>query len=378
MPDPQPALGHDDYAALYQMMVSPDASQRTQAQQMAGKLTPAEAQSFFDFQHLAHGASPELHREDNSLLGLPPEAAVASGLGIGGAVMRAGVAGASKVAAAGKAAMGMATPIVKYEATRTVLEKVGVPAPLAVVAAMAVSGYKLGGKATASEATLPAAAEATAPAVAEAVSPVAAAPAPVAAPAASPPSPVPAPASAPPPVPPVSPPLPPPQPPVQRPVGPPKTVEAMKAYIVKSGLSPEVADALVAKLQAGKGNPERLIPSAPVEPPPAPAPARPVTAPPPKPLTMGQAEGKVWEAVARLPTAPERLALTDVKTAAQLVQQGMDPAEALAKTLTPTVADPAAALAARLGTKTDAEVAADMSARYQRGQKSLAPKASRP
>lgn len=145
-PTLSPALGADDYKALYGMLTSDDEGQRKQAQAMAGKLTSSEAQEFFDFQHAVHGPSPELHREDNSLLGAPPELAVAGALGIGGAVAKAGAAGASKLAAAGKAAVGMAAPAVKYEATKTVLEKLGVPSPMAVVAAMAMAGYKGGAK----------------------------------------------------------------------------------------------------------------------------------------------------------------------------------------------------------------------------------------
>lgn len=67
-------------------------------------------------------------------------------LAAGGAgIARAGVAGG--VAAGAKEALATATPVLKYEATKTILEKMGVPSSMATIAAMAVSGYKKGAKA---------------------------------------------------------------------------------------------------------------------------------------------------------------------------------------------------------------------------------------
>ena len=139
MPD---ALGPDDYKMLYGMLTSGDEGQRKQGLQLSSKLTPNEAQSFFDFQHAAQGSNPELNRQDNSLLGMPPELAVASGLGFGSSMAQAAAGGASKAVAATKAAIGSVAPVVKYEATKTVLEKMGLPSPFATVAAMAVAGYR--------------------------------------------------------------------------------------------------------------------------------------------------------------------------------------------------------------------------------------------
>lgn len=140
-------LGPDDFAALYQMSMSDDKASRAQARQLAEKLTADEAQRFFDFQHAQHGNNPELHREDNSLLGMPPELAAVSAVGVGGAVLKASASGASKLAAGTKAAAVAAAPQLKYEMTKSTLQAFGVPGPLAAVAAMAVSSYKGGEKA---------------------------------------------------------------------------------------------------------------------------------------------------------------------------------------------------------------------------------------
>lgn len=62
---------------------------------------------------------------------------------IASAVMGAGglVSGAAEAAA-------QLTPVLKYEATKATLEHLGVPAPIAIPLAMAVSGYKRGAKPT--------------------------------------------------------------------------------------------------------------------------------------------------------------------------------------------------------------------------------------
>jgi len=69
-------------------------------------------------------------------------ASLAAG-GVG--IARAGMAGG--VTAAAKTAIADASPLIKYEATKTALEKIGLPSPLAIAAAIAVSGYKKPGKA---------------------------------------------------------------------------------------------------------------------------------------------------------------------------------------------------------------------------------------
>lgn len=135
-------LGPDDYKQLYEMSTSSDAKTRTQAASLSKKLTPAEQQSFFDYQKQAHPQG-EIGREDNSVLGVPPELAVLAPVGIARAV--SGASGATGGIVAGtKAALSKAAPIVKYEATRSALRAMHVPdAPASIIAA-AVAGY--GGK----------------------------------------------------------------------------------------------------------------------------------------------------------------------------------------------------------------------------------------
>lgn len=93
----------------------------------------------------ANGAS-ESNRPDSSLLGLPPELAITSGLGIGRAI--AGEAGGmvSRAYAGAKAATEQAAPAIKYEATKATLEHLGVPSAVAIPIALTVSGLKRGPK----------------------------------------------------------------------------------------------------------------------------------------------------------------------------------------------------------------------------------------
>lgn len=81
-----------------------------------------------------------------------PLGIISTALGIG-AVAKAGAAGGA--AAAAKNALSQATPLVKYEATKTVLTHLGIPGPLAGVAAAVVSGYKKGGAVAEAEAAAP-------------------------------------------------------------------------------------------------------------------------------------------------------------------------------------------------------------------------------
>lgn len=147
------ALTADDYGALYKMSLSPDASVRAQASSLATKLTPDERQQFFDFQK-AQTKGAELHREDNSLLGMPPEAVAAGVIPVAGAMGEAGSAGL-KAAAGLKASVAQAAPAVKYQVTKSALEHIGVPSPLAMAAAFAVSGYRSGARAAESAPTPP-------------------------------------------------------------------------------------------------------------------------------------------------------------------------------------------------------------------------------
>lgn len=98
--------------------------------------------------HPATGAT-ERGREDNSLVGMPPEFAALSGLAIARAVGAPALTAAARAVAGIKATVGQALPAVKYEVTKTTLEKLGVPSAVAIPIAMAVSSYKRGGKAEA-------------------------------------------------------------------------------------------------------------------------------------------------------------------------------------------------------------------------------------
>lgn len=96
----------------------------------------------------APGGASERNRADNSLGGLPPELAVASGLGVMGAMR--GAAGMASKAKAGIGAMaGQAGAALKYELVKGALEKVGVPPTIAIPTAIAISGYRRGGAAKA-------------------------------------------------------------------------------------------------------------------------------------------------------------------------------------------------------------------------------------
>lgn len=174
MSEPQVALGAEDYGALLGMLTSGDASTRVQAQSLSKKLTPDEQQAFFDYQQQAHaGKDPELSRPDNSIGGVPPELAVVSGLGLGRAIA-GGTGLAGKAVAGAKEMVSQAEPILKYEASKAALMHIGLPAPVAIPIAMAISGYRGSGKgaakATAVEAA-PVAAEASSVAAPAAIRP---------------------------------------------------------------------------------------------------------------------------------------------------------------------------------------------------------------
>lgn len=194
-------LSGDDYRALLGMLTSSDQDTRVQGQSLATKLTPDEQQVFFAVQQQANKGKGEVTRTDNSVLGLPPEMAAVSGLSLARAVGAPAANIGARVIAGAKNVVAQSTPLLKYEATKTTLEHFGVPTPLAMATAIAVSGYRGNGK----HAPVPAAAEA-APATADAA-------ATSAAPSVAPPESVPAAAAqtaapAPPAAPPVSPGLP--------------------------------------------------------------------------------------------------------------------------------------------------------------------------
>jgi hypothetical protein len=74
--------------------------------------------------------------------GVAPEDLLGGGMAVRG-VARAASGGAG---AAVKAALAEATPQLKYELTKTTLERMGVPAPIAMPIALVVSGYRGNGK----------------------------------------------------------------------------------------------------------------------------------------------------------------------------------------------------------------------------------------
>lgn len=116
--------------------------------------------------HPATGAK-EGDRVDNQVLGVPPELAAVSALGVARAAAAPGLSLVARGVAGAKAAAGQAAPVIKYELVKSGLERMGVPSPLAMAGAMAVTGYKRGAKVPAAAA--PVAAEA-APVAAEAAS----------------------------------------------------------------------------------------------------------------------------------------------------------------------------------------------------------------
>jgi hypothetical protein len=184
-------LTTEDYAALHAMLLSPDASVRAQGAGLAKKLTPDEQQAFFDVQKTANAGKGERTREDSSLLGMPPELAIASGIPIARAVAGAGASlGAKATAAAGAAAPQLAAQA-KYWGTKLTLMKLGVPSVLAEGVAIAASGIKKGGakgeppiaaEPTPSAPSAPAAPVAPVASAPAAPAPVVAAPVPVAPP----------------------------------------------------------------------------------------------------------------------------------------------------------------------------------------------------
>lgn len=142
------ALTTEDYAALHGLLMSGD----PQGAALAKKLTPDEQQQFFDYQKSVNTGS-ERTRIDNNIGGMPPELAVASGVGavraIGGAVADAAGGAVAKAGAGLKAAASQATPVLKYEASRAALKALKVPDAMAIPVAMMVAGYKPGPKSTA-------------------------------------------------------------------------------------------------------------------------------------------------------------------------------------------------------------------------------------
>ena len=84
----------------------------------------------------------ESDRQDVQVLGLPPELAAVGAATVGGAAARAGAGMAARAAAGAKAAASFAAPQIKYEFLKSGLHAAGLPLPIAMGAAMILSGYK--------------------------------------------------------------------------------------------------------------------------------------------------------------------------------------------------------------------------------------------
>lgn len=158
-PTPAAALSNDDYQALYGLLTSSDEAQRTQGQALSKKLTPAEGEAFFTFQHAANKGKNADASVDRNIatvggVGIAPEDLLMGGQAarsVAGAMGGEGLSLAQRGVAGVKALAGQVTPVIKYEMTKSTLQSFGVPAPLAMGVAMAVSGYKGGSKGAAAD-----------------------------------------------------------------------------------------------------------------------------------------------------------------------------------------------------------------------------------
>jgi len=151
MADPH-TLTTDDYTYLQGLLISPDPATRADGLQLAKKLSPAEQQAFFDFQKQAtRGRDETSQRLDRAVAtGVPgigtltPEELLAGGAivrGIGRVALSPEIATtAGRVLAAARAAGGVGWGVAKYEGTKLVLEKVGVPSDIAGMLAFGVFG----------------------------------------------------------------------------------------------------------------------------------------------------------------------------------------------------------------------------------------------
>ncbi len=142
MADQATPLSADDYKQLYDMSLSTDDGARTQAASLSKKLTPTEQKEFFDYQQ-SQTKGAELHRADNSIGGVPPELVAAGAIPVVSALSGVGSIGV-KAAQGLKAALSQGAPVVKYQIAKSGLEHLGVPTPIAMAAAYAVSGYRSG------------------------------------------------------------------------------------------------------------------------------------------------------------------------------------------------------------------------------------------
>lgn len=148
MSDAAAPLTTEEYGQLYGMLKSEDAGVRAQAKSLTSKLTPAEEQSFFDYQKSLHPKDSDAtsRRLDSNVatvgnIGVAPEDVLMAGQGVR---KIAGATAAGGAMAGVKQAIATAAPQVKYEIARTGLRAIGVPAGVAEVLAIGISNA--GGK----------------------------------------------------------------------------------------------------------------------------------------------------------------------------------------------------------------------------------------
>lgn len=161
MPDTQPALGAEDFDYLVNLSVG-SMDGKKQADALIAKMTPQEKSAFYQYVNANRRAPNADNRVDNNIAtGVPLVGSVSPadpvvGLGIANAVKSAVVDGGAgllgRTVAGAKELVSQAHPIVKYEAVKATLTRMGMPPDMATVVAMAASGYRQGGKATAAEA----------------------------------------------------------------------------------------------------------------------------------------------------------------------------------------------------------------------------------
>lgn len=115
-----------NYEALHNLVLRGDPRGAAAAQ----KLTPQEQQEYFDFQqkfNAANGMS-EMKRPDNTLFGLPPEAAAVTGLGVG-KLLSGGLKSLmpDSLTGAAKGALKIGGTVATYTAAEKAMAAMGIP-----------------------------------------------------------------------------------------------------------------------------------------------------------------------------------------------------------------------------------------------------------
>lgn len=157
---PPAAAQAGDYKGLFELSMSDDPNVRARALEIAKTQTPEQQKAFGDYQKKVWA---EKHpgtltgRQDNTLLGMPPEFAALSAA----AIARAAALPATNLMGRARAVVGtlgaQASPVIKYEVTKTALQALGVGPGTATMIAMVVSGYRKGGMKGGAEPSAPSA-----------------------------------------------------------------------------------------------------------------------------------------------------------------------------------------------------------------------------